>query len=68
MINQPEKQLKSYNIPDGLLAAVVNLLERLPAQKDVRAVLNGLEAVVTQQNEQDARPLGGGGPGDDKKA
>lgn len=61
--------MKSYSIPDGLLAAVVNLLERLPAQKDVRAVLNGLEAVVTQQNEAPPTMNGGGGTGEpDNKA
>ena len=65
MINPPEKQLKSYEIPDGLLAAAVTLIERLPATKDVRSVLNALEHCVTQQNEAGASPMGSGGPGEE---
>ncbi len=67
MINQPEKQLKSYEIPDGLLAAAVTLIERLPATKDVRSVLNALENCVTQQHEAGALPStnGGGGVGEE---
>lgn len=54
--------MKTYQIPDGLLAAAVTLLERLPAQKDVRSVLNALEHCVTEQNKPPVQD-GGGGPG-----
>lgn len=62
--------MKTYAIPDMLLAAAANLIKRLPAADDVRAVLNGLEHCVTQQ-ERDAQqggisPMGGGGPGEEQ--
>lgn len=72
--------MKTYAIPDQLLLAAVSLLERLPAQKDVRAVLNGLEHCVAQQNQAEAaaskdvgqaaiigkiKSKGGGGPGEE---
>ena len=65
--------MKTYPIPDALLAAAVTLIERLPATRDVRAVLNGLEAHVTQHDkdvaEAQGRPgpvmQGGGGPGEE---
>lgn len=44
--------MKTYAIPDALLAAAANLIKRLPAQDDVRAVLNGLENCVVQQDRQ----------------
>lgn len=72
--------MKTYPIPDALLAAAVNLIERLPATRDVRAVLNGLESCVTQHDraaadEDSMQELvrrhkgqpstkGGGGPGE----
>ena len=42
--------MKTYEIPDNLLAACISLIERLPAAKDVRSVLNGLEVHMTQQD------------------
>lgn len=64
--------MKSYAIPDMLLAAAANLIKRLPAADDVRAVLNGLESCVVQQDRdaqtnqqqgQGSSIKGGGGPG-----
>lgn len=65
--------MKSYAIPDMLLAAAANLIKRLPAADDVRAVLNGLESCVVQQDRQNQPadsaprpvPMGGGGPGEE---
>ena len=67
--------MKSYAIPDMLLAAAANLIKRLPAADDVRAVLNGLETCVGQQ-DRDAQShqglgmstMGGGGPGSEEPA
>lgn len=65
--------MKSYAIPDMLLATAANLIKRLPAADDVRAVLNGLETCVVQQ-DRDAQnhqglgmsTMGGGGPGEEQ--
>lgn len=64
---------KTYPIPVELLQAAFGLIERMPASREVRAVLNGLEAHVTQHDkdvaEAQGRPgpvmQGGGGPGSD---
>lgn len=71
--------MKTYEIPDNLLAACISLIERLPAAKDVRAVLNGIEMTMAQQDARRGpdvtavaqasgkiKPKGGGGPGEEK--
>lgn len=60
--------MKTYAIPDMLLAAAANLIKRLPAADDVRAVLNGLESCVVQQDRGGQPPvaMGGGGPGEEQ--
>lgn len=66
--------MKTYTIPEPLLTAAFNLIERMPASREVRAVLNGIEAHVQQQEQaaaerdtKNANPVlqGGGGPGSD---
>lgn len=49
--------MKTYPIPDALLAAAVTLIERLPASREVRAVLNGLEAHVIQHDKELAETI-----------
>ena len=63
--------MKTYPIPDALLAAAVQLIERLPASRDVRGVLNAIENVIRQADAAPApapapAPVaqGGGGPGE----
>lgn len=61
--------MKTYAIPEPLLTAAFNLIERMPASREVRAVLNGIEAHVQQQEQAAAEaakpsPMGGGGPGE----
>lgn len=64
--------MKTYPIPDALLAAAVQQIERLPASRDVRAVLNGIEAVIRRTDAEPAptpapvpTPQGGGGPAEE---
>lgn len=56
--------MKTYSIPADVLQAVVQLLNSMPALQS-RGALNALEALVHQQDQQpQANPAGGGGPGE----
>lgn len=58
---------KTYPIPVELLQAAFGLIERMPASREVRAVLNGIEAHCNQHDQElQASTMGGGGAGNEE--
>jgi len=67
-MTQQTPPTRHFAVSEPLLVAIVNCLERMPATKDVRAVLNGIDQVpVLPQPDaaSGATTMGGGGPGEE---